>query len=92
MRGKLADLMERITGFVSVVSFVMLNALVIEVPFLASCLVGQILDLEALILPSAFGSRARDREERRALTLPLTAFGANLAFERNLLERFLGAF
>ncbi|MCY3000754.1 MAG: hypothetical protein NTV21_02950 [Planctomycetota bacterium] len=28
----------------------------------------------------------------RALSLPLTAFGANLAFERNLLERFLGAF
>ena len=28
----------------------------------------------------------------RALSLPLTAFGANLAFERNLLERFLGVF
>lgn len=28
----------------------------------------------------------------RALLLPLTAFGANLAFERNLLERFLGVF
>jgi hypothetical protein len=27
----------------------------------------------------------------RALTLPLTAFGANLAFERSLLERLLGA-
>lgn len=67
VRGEFAYLLERISLFVSVFSFLMLMMLVMETSFFASRLVGQIVNPEAVILPDAFRPLELDRKERLAL-------------------------